>query len=130
MEFTQTLGMRTVHPEEGECRIEVDLAAIHMSLAERAHGGVLFTMLDSAMGRAVLSTLPDGRGCATVECKINFFRPVQTGTLIATARVENTSRSMAYAEGSIVNDDGKLVAKASGTLFLTETLVQSERERL
>jgi len=40
------------------------------------------------------------------------------------------SRSVAYAEGSIVNDDGKLVARASGTFFLTETLVQSERERL
>ena len=40
------------------------------------------------------------------------------------------SRSVAYAEGSIVNDEGKLVARASGTFFLTETLVQSERERL
>jgi acyl-CoA thioesterase len=122
--------MRTTHPAKGECRIDVELAPIHMSQAQRVHGGVLFTLLDSAMGRAVLSALPEGRGCATAECKINFFRPVQKGGLVATGKVVNLSRSVAYAEGSIVNDEGKLVARASGTFFLTEALAQTERERL
>lgn len=130
MDFMERLGFRTVRRGGGECVIEVDLDEIHMSVAERAHGGVLFSMLDSAMGRAVLSSLPDQRGCATVECRINYFRPVQRGTLVATGNVMNTSRSTAYAEGSIVDEDGKLVARASGTFFLTETLVQSERERV
>ena len=130
MEFTKKLGMRTTQSASGECRVDVELGPGHMSQAERAHGGVLFTLLDSAMGRAVISALPEGRGCATVECKINFFRPVQKGRLVATGKVVNLSRRVAYAEGSIVNDDGKLVARASGTFFLTETLVQSERERL
>lgn len=130
MEFTKTLGMRTTHPATGECRVEVELKPIHMSQAERVHGGVLFSLLDTAMGRAVLSALPDGRGCATVECKINYFRPVQKGGLVATGKLVNLSRRVAYAEGSIVNDEGKIVARASGTFFLTETLVQSERERL
>jgi acyl-CoA thioesterase len=122
--------MRTTHPATGECRIEIDLQPLHMSQAQRVHGGVLYTLLDSAMGRAVLSALPQGRGCATVECKINFFRPVQNGSLVATAKLVNLSRSVAYAEGSVVNAEGKLVARSSGTFFLTETLVQSERERL
>ena len=101
-----------------------------LSQAERAHGGFLFTLLDTAMGRAVISALPEGRGCATLECKINFFRPVQSGELVAIGRVVNVTRATAYAEGSITNADGKRVASASGTFFLTETLVQSERERL
>ena len=130
MEFTQRLGIRDARRANGECRLEVDLQPIHMSRAERAHGGLLFTLLDSAMGRAVLSLLPEGRGCATVECKINYFRPVQEGSLAATGTVLSITRRMAYAEGSIVDRDEKLVARASGTFFLTETMVQSERERL
>ena len=76
--------------------------------------------------------IPVGRAAVgkPVACKINFFRPVQNGGLVATGKVVNLSRSVAYAEGSIVNDEGKLVARASGTFFLTETLAQSERERL
>jgi acyl-CoA thioesterase len=130
LDFMERLGFRTVRREGGECVMELDLGEVHMSVAQRAHGGVLFSMLDSAMGRAVLSSLPEKRGCATVECKINYFRPVQRGRLVATASVLNTTRSTAYAEGSIVDEDGKLVARASATFFLTETLVQSERERV
>ena len=130
MDFTERLGYRTIRREGGECEMELDLAEIHMSVTNRAHGGVLFAMLDSAMGRAVLSSLPDRRGCATIECRINYFRPVQRGRLVATGKVLNTTRSTAYAEGSIVDPEGRLVARASGTFFLTDTLVQSERERV
>jgi len=126
----ERLGFRTIRRESGECEMELDLGEVHMSIARRAHGGVLFSMLDSAMGRAVLSDLPDRRGCATIECRINYFRPVQAGRLVATAKVLNTTRSTAYAEGSIVDSEGRLVARASGTFFLTDTLVQSERERV
>ena len=85
VEFTKELGIETTHEADGVCRLDVELAPIHMSRACRVHGGFLFTLLDTAMGRSVLSALPDGRGCATVECKINYFRPVQTGALVATA---------------------------------------------
>ena len=110
MEFTQELGIRTTREEDGQCRLDVLLRPIHMSRAGRAHGGLLFTLLDTAMGRAVISSLPEGRGCATVECKINFFRPVKEGELVATGEVKNVTRSMAYAEGSVTNREGKLVA--------------------
>lgn len=130
MEFTRALGIQTTRTHDGECRIEIEIQPIHLSQAERAHGGFLFTLLDTAMGRSVLSTLPAGRGCATLECKINYLRPVQEGALVTIGKVVNVTRSTAYAEGSITNAEGKLVACASGTFFLTETLVQSERERL
>ncbi len=101
-----------------------------MSMARRAHGGVLFTLLDTALGRAVISTLSEHEGCATVECKINFFRPVTEGRLVAVGRLVTRTRRTAYAEGSITNDEGKLVARATGTFFITETRIQAERERV
>ncbi len=129
-EFMQDMGIVAREVIDGETTLELDLNEGHMSRADRAHGGVLFTMLDSALGRAVLSHLPEGRGCATVEIKINYFRPVQRGRITAHGRMKELTKSLAYAEGEILNEDGKVLARASGTFFLTKAMRQSERERI
>ena len=69
----------------------------------------------------------EGRGCATIEAKINYFRPVQAGRLRAIARCTNLSRRTAYTEAEIRDDEGRLIAKATGTFMLTDSLQQSER---
>ena len=130
VEFTRYLGMELVRMEDGVCVMRLDVGAVHQSTAERVHGGVFFTMVDTAMGRAVISKLPEGKGCATVEAKINFFRPVQHGVLEARAECLNLSRRTAYTEAELRDDEGRLVAKATGTFMLTETYKQSERERV
>jgi uncharacterized protein (TIGR00369 family) len=129
-EFTQALGFRTVGMQDGAFVIELALEPRHLSRAERVHGGVLFSLLDTALGRAVIHELPLGRGCATVEIKINYFRPVQHGIVRAAGRCVQKTRSLAYAEGDVVNEEGKLLARATGTFFLTETLRQPDRERV
>jgi acyl-CoA thioesterase len=130
VEFSEHLGFEYVGASGGEAIVALELRPEHMSRAERAHGGVLFSLLDSAMGQAVLSALPAGKGCATLELKINFFRPIQRGRLTATARLHNMSRNTAYAEGEIKSDGGKVLARATGTFFVTATIKQSERERV
>jgi uncharacterized protein (TIGR00369 family) len=129
-EFTDHLGMKTLEAADGRVVIELELDARHMSVAQRAHGGVLFTLLDTAMGRAVISRLPPGRGCATVEAKINYLRPIQSGRIRAEGRALDLTRRTAYAEGVITDAEGRVLARSSGTFFLTETVVQSERERV
>ena len=130
MEFTKGLGVREILVDNGHVELELDADESHWSTAERLHGGVLFNVLDSALGRAVVSTLPEGRGCATLECKINFFRPVVRGRLRITAEVMRKTRQTAYTEGSIFDDEERLVARASATFFLTETFSTAERERV
>jgi uncharacterized protein (TIGR00369 family) len=130
MDFTETMGMHSMHASDGVCRIELEISPMHLSMAERVHGGVFFTMLDTALGRAVISTLPDGRGCATVECKINYFRPVTEGCITAEAQVITKTRRTAYAEGSIMDGEDRLIARATATFFLTDTMTQGERERV
>ena len=130
MEFTSKLGIETIDMKDGRCRMSLQADESHWSTAERAHGGVLFSMLDTALGRAVISALPDGQGCATVECKINFFRPVLRGLLTCDAEVLTKTRRTAYAEGSITDEEGRIVARASGTFFITESRVQQDRERV
>jgi acyl-CoA thioesterase len=130
MDFTHELGMQTVLAEDGRCRMELEATETHWSTAQRAHGGVLFSMLDTALGRAVITVLPEGQGCATLECKINFFRPVVRGRIVAEASVVTRTRRTAYAEGAITDAEGRLIARATGTFFITETRLQRERERV
>ena len=129
-DFTRGLGMVTRRVSDGVCVIEVELEPRHMSVAQRVHGGVLFTMLDTAMGRAVISRLPSGRGCATVEAKINYLRPAVSGLLRAEGRALDLTRRTAYAEGTITDGEDRVLARSSGTFFLTEAVEQSERERV
>jgi acyl-CoA thioesterase len=117
-------------PVDGVHRVSLELSDIHMSSAGRVHGGVLFSLLDTAMGGAVISALPLEKGCATLEMKINYFRPVQSGKVTAVGRLINLTKNTAYAEGEVFNEEGRLLAKTSGTFFITATRKQSERERI
>jgi acyl-CoA thioesterase len=128
--FTQWLGVEYLVDDGGLRRLALTLGPTHMSRAHRVHGGVLFSLLDTALGGAVVSGLPDGKGCATLELKINYFRPIQHGRVVAEGRLVNLSRSTAYAEGEVRNEEGKILAKASGTFFVTDAIVQSERARI
>ena len=129
-EFTGHLGIESIGMVDGAFVLELQLDARHLSWASRAHGGVLFTLLDTALGRSVIAELPPGRGCATVEMKINYFRPVQHGRIRATGRCVQRTRSLAYAEGEVRNEADKILARATGTFFLTDTLRQPDRERV
>lgn len=127
-DFNTALGMKSLRSEDGVCEMSLDVDARHMSIAERVHGGVFFTMLDTAMGSAVASTLEAGRGCATIEAKINYFRPVQQGRIRVVARCVNKSRRTAYTEGEVLDAEDRLICKGTGTFMLTETMTQKERE--
>ena len=129
-DFTQKMGVETISFGDGVCEMALDLTDFHMSLADRAHGGVLFSMLDTAMGRAVITALPEGRGCATIEAKINFFRPVQNGRIVARGTAVRMTRRTCYAEGVLIDAEGNELARSSATFMLTDTMKQGERERV
>lgn len=86
------------------------------------HGGVAATLLDTALGAAVHTTLPAGTGFATTDLHIRYIRPMMadTGRVIATATAVHTGRRQATAEGRIeVEATGKLIATATAgwTIF-------------
>src|SRR5262245_45243143 len=84
------------------------------------HGGVLATVLDSAMGCAVHSTLPAGVGYTTLELKVNYVRAVtrRTPRLFAEGRIVHAGRRIATAEGRVVDDAGKLYAHGTTTCLV------------
>ena len=79
------------------------------------HGGFSATLLDSALGCAIFSTLAKGETWTTLELKLNFVRGLsnKTGTVRAEGRVSHRGRSVATSEGDIRDRDGKLYAHAT-----------------
>jgi uncharacterized protein (TIGR00369 family) len=84
------------------------------------HGGWFSTLLDSALGCAVHSTLPLGRAYTTAELSINIVRSAthKTGPLRATGHVIHAGRQMATAEARVVDEAGRLYAHATTTCFV------------
>ena len=83
------------------------------------HGGYVCTMLDSALGCAVHTTLPAGTTYTSIEIKVNYLRPVRGGMeVVAVGRVTKPGRRVAFAEGEIRDGDGKVLATAHSSFLV------------
>ncbi|HEY6038771.1 MAG TPA: PaaI family thioesterase [Kofleriaceae bacterium] len=84
------------------------------------HGGYAATLLDSAMGCAVHSTLPPGKAYTTVDLSISLVRAIteRTGTVRSEAKVIHAGSSIVTAEGRIVGADGVLYAHGTTTCLV------------
>ena len=106
--------------EEGRAVFTVKPAEFHYNPIGVVHGGLAATLLDSAMGCAVHSTLPAGAGYTTLEVKVNFVRPLtaETGEVRCEAEVIHVGGRTATAEGKVVDASGKLYAHATTTCII------------
>ncbi len=84
------------------------------------HGGFFATVLDSACGCAVHSTLPPGVGYTSLEIKVSFLRPItaETGMVTAHGWVTRRGRSAVFAEADIRDSEGKVLATATSTCLV------------
>lgn len=92
----------------------------HMNPIGVVHGGLVCTLLDSALGCATHTTLPAGTGYTSIEIKVSYLRPVTAaaGPLTCVGRVTKPGRRVAFAEGEVVDGAGKVVATATGSLLV------------
>ena len=92
----------------------------HYNPLGTVHGGYGATLLDSAMGCAVHSTLDPGDIYTTLEFKINFVRALthETGPIRGVGTVINETRTTALADGRIEDGEGKLYAFATTTCVI------------
>jgi len=95
---------------EGRAVFTVEPAEYHYNPIGVVHGGLAATLLDSAMGCAVHSTLPAGGGYTTLEIKVNYIRPMtaETGRVRCEAKVIHVGGRTASAEGRVVGESGTL----------------------
>ena len=115
-----SLDFIPVHMEPGVAIFQGRPQQRHYNPLGTVHGGWFCTLLDSALGCAVHTTLAAGRGYTTLELKVNMLRPLtDTVPLVrAEGKVIQSGRQVAMAEGRIVGADGKLYAHATTTCLI------------
>ena len=118
--IAHTLDYALLEVEEGRAVFGIQPAEIHYNPIGMVHGGIPCTLLDSAMGCAVHSTLPAGVGYTTLELKVNIVKAIgkDTGYLRAEGKLIHAGRSTAVAEGRLVDASGKLYAHATTTCMI------------
>jgi uncharacterized protein (TIGR00369 family) len=83
------------------------------------HGGLVCTLLDSAIGCAVHSTLAAGFGYTSIEIKVSYLRAVHAGTeLTIRGWVVKPGRRIAFGEADVRDASGAILATASGTCLV------------
>lgn len=114
------MNMRAVAAEVGRVTFTCEPNESHYNPIGTVHGGLVCTLLDSVAGCAVQTTLPAGQGYTSLEIKVNYLRPVlaTTGTLTAVGIVTKPGRRAAFADCTVTDSQGRLVATASSTLLV------------
>ena len=112
--FTQMVGLELISLDQEGCTMQLEITAQHFNTTARVHGGVIFTLLDSAMGAAVYARLDAHEATATIECKINYTRAVTGGVVECRAKVVHAGTRTMVVDGEVWQD-GALVATCLGT---------------
>jgi uncharacterized protein (TIGR00369 family) len=115
-----TLGFRLVEIADGFAAFEGVPEFRHYNPIGTVHGGFAATLLDSALGCAIFSTMAKGEAWTTLELKLNLVRPINkdTGTLRAEGRIIHRGRTVATSEGAVRDRIGKLYAHATTTCMV------------
>lgn len=111
------LGYTVKDYGKGYVVYEYSLKARHVNLIGTLHGGIMATLLDTAMGAAVMTLLETGERHTMTDITTKFIRPVtsEADVLTVRAEVENAGRRTFLTAGTIHNQDGKLVSRAIGS---------------
>lgn len=112
--FSRLLGLEILQVGGGEARVRLTLTDELRNLHGKLHGGALFSLIDTAMGQASHSLGDGGPSSVTLECKINYIRPVSEGSVLCHAKVLHAGRRTQVVEAEVLQGD-KLIAKAQGT---------------
>lgn len=119
--IAELIGFDLVEVDEGRAVFALDPAERHYNPLGTVHGGIAATLLDSAMGCAVHTTVPEDAGYTTLELKVNYVRSITeaTGRIVAIGTVLHRGRTVATAEGRLEDADGRLLAHATCTCLIT-----------
>jgi len=112
------MSIRTIEP--GHATAEITIDERHLNPNGVAHGSVVFAMVDTAMGAAVMSLVPDGKACTTTDIHVRFARPIIAGPIVADTLVVKPGRTLMHIESKVTDSDGKLVATATGAFMVID----------
>jgi len=112
--FASELGLREEMATGGSARIAFDAGEQHLNPAGTVHGGLLATLIDTAMASAVRSATDDGEVPATTQLTLAFLRAARPGLMVACAQISKHGEHLMLCEAD-VEQDGETLVHAVGT---------------
>jgi uncharacterized protein (TIGR00369 family) len=114
--FAERLGARAEVADDGSALLRFSAREEHLNQAGTLHGGVMATLVDTAMGAAVRSTVDDDVP-ATSQLTVTYLRPGKPGDLTVTARVRSRGEHLTVCDAD-VEQDGRSLVHAVATFAL------------
>lgn len=118
---SELLGFRMVRVSQADREVEVAFDATEQltNPMKQIQGGYLCAMLDEVMSVACMVASGMTAVAPTVEMKTSFYRPAMPGTIRGVGRVARWGKTIAFTEGELFDDQGRTLAKATGTAMPT-----------
>jgi acyl-CoA thioesterase len=117
--FSQWLGIERLEEKDGFCKLKMTIRPEMCNGFEIAHGGISYSLADSALAFASNS---HGRQAVSVDTSISHIKPLKAGdVIIATAEEKSCTNKIAIYEVRVEKENGELVALFKGTVFRKET---------
>ncbi|HEY8358803.1 MAG TPA: PaaI family thioesterase [Ramlibacter sp.] len=120
--IARTLSFQLVEVGEGRAVFQGAPGADHLNPMGGIHGGWYATLLDSALGCAVHTMMPPGRGYTTAELGVNLVKAIggKVQRVRAEGKVVHCGRQLATAEARLYGPDGTLYAHGTTTCLVFE----------
>ncbi|GAC1626508.1 MAG: hypothetical protein NVS9B10_14470 [Nevskia sp.] len=115
--YVRLIGMELAAIDFNRCRIELELGEQHLQPFGIVHGGVIATLLDTATFWAGFLALPEDSGMVNVDLKLNYLKAASRGRLRAEGECLRAGRQLSYAEASVFDEQGELLARGTSTLM-------------
>ncbi|HEX7065934.1 MAG TPA: PaaI family thioesterase [Bacillales bacterium] len=111
--FFQHIGFEFVELEEGKVTVKLEIHKALLNTLKMLHGGIYATMIDNIIGITVRSVTR--QPLVTVQLNVHYLAPVSEGIVFSTGRIDRLGHRIVAGEGEILDKDGNVLAKGSGT---------------
>ena len=115
-----TIDLNRFEAERGKVTCGMRVETFHYNPLGGVHGGMISTLLDTAAGCAVHSSLAVGQGYTSLDLTVKFLRPVtvETGQVTCVGTVISRGRRTALAEAQLTDESGRLLAHATSSCMI------------
>ena len=116
--YFSLLSMKIVQLEIGRSFLEIEIQEKHLQPFGYVHGGVFSSIIDAATWWAAFPEIDEDMGMTTVDLKLNYLAPSQTGKMLARGQSIKLGRTLGLADAEVTDESGRLIAHGTSTLML------------
>lgn len=118
--FWKHLSIKVLEAKEGHCVLTLEIKEEHLQVYGVVHGGALASLVDSAVGIAVQSTLAPHEGSSTTNLQIMYARPAKEGRLTAEAQLIRRGKTIIHGDCRVTDESGELVVHGNATYMILD----------